>query len=119
MKDVQILQQTMCPGLHVSEGFKEAAEKFRQEAGVTPPVELDALDDRIRLRSLVQNGQIQEAINLVNNLYPELLDKYRYLYFRLQVGWKADCVCILCPFWKACPFLKLAAQVWNTGKISS
>ncbi|KAK7098327.1 glucose-induced degradation protein 8-B homolog [Littorina saxatilis] len=68
----------------VTEGFKEAAEKFRQEAGVTPSVELDALDDRIRLRTLVQNGQIQEAINLVTNLYPELLDKYRYLYFRLQ-----------------------------------
>jgi len=87
---VQIWHQTMCPGVHVSEGFKEAAEKFRQEAGVTPPVELDALDDRIRLRSLVQNGQIQEAINLVNTLYPELLDKYRYLYFRLQVSLRAQ-----------------------------
>lgn len=68
----------------VTEGFKEAAEKFRVEARIEPPMELDLLDDRIRLRSLVQNGQIQEAINLVNNLYPELLDKYRYLYFRLQ-----------------------------------
>ncbi|KAL8577722.1 Glucose-induced degradation protein 8-B [Nucella lapillus] len=68
----------------VTEGFKEAAEKFRQEAGVTPPIELDALDDRIRLRSLVQNGQIQEAIDVVIALYPELLDKHRYLYFRLQ-----------------------------------
>lgn len=68
----------------VTEGFKEAAEKFRLEAGVTPPVELDALDDRIQLRSLVQNGQIQDAITLINNLFPELLDNHRYLYFRLQ-----------------------------------
>ncbi|XP_076450491.1 glucose-induced degradation protein 8-A homolog [Babylonia areolata] len=68
----------------ITEGFKEAAEKFRQEAGVNPPVELDALDNRIRLRCLVQNGQIQEAIDEVITLYPELLDKHRYLYFRLQ-----------------------------------
>ncbi|XP_025086615.1 glucose-induced degradation protein 8 homolog isoform X2 [Pomacea canaliculata] len=68
----------------VTEGFKEAAEKFRMEAGVTPPIELEALDNRIQLRSLVQNGRIQEAILMVNKLYPELLDNDRYLFFRLQ-----------------------------------
>jgi hypothetical protein len=71
--------------LRLAEGFKEAAEKFRVEAKIEPPVDLELLDDRIRLRLLVQNGQIQEAITLINTLYPELLDKYRYLYFRLQV----------------------------------
>ncbi|XP_041366622.1 glucose-induced degradation protein 8 homolog [Gigantopelta aegis] len=68
----------------VTEGFKEAAEKFRLESGIQPPVDLDELDDRIRIREAIQNGHIQDAIGMVNNLYPELLDNDRYLYFRLQ-----------------------------------
>ncbi|GLV41372.1 Houki [Carabus blaptoides fortunei] len=68
----------------VTEGFKEAAEKFQMESGVGPTVELNSLDDRIRIRDAIQNGRIQEATALVNQLHPELLDNDRYLYFHLQ-----------------------------------
>ncbi|XP_033327580.1 GID complex subunit 8 homolog protein Houki [Megalopta genalis] len=68
----------------VTEGFKEAAEKFQQESGAEPTVELNSVDDRIRIRDAIQNGRIQEAIDLVNQLHPELLDNDRYLYFHLQ-----------------------------------
>lgn len=67
------------------EGFKEAAEKFQQESGISPSMELDSLDDRIRIRDAIQSGRIQEATALVNQLHPELLDNDRYLYFHLQV----------------------------------
>ncbi|XP_063227613.1 glucose-induced degradation protein 8 homolog isoform X1 [Bacillus rossius redtenbacheri] len=69
----------------VTEGFKEAAEKFQQESGVQPSIELDSLDDRIRIRDAIQSGRIEEATALVNQLHPELLDNDRYLYFHLQV----------------------------------
>lgn len=68
----------------VTEGFKEAAEKFQVESGVTPTVDLNSLDNRILIREAVQNGFIQEATHLVNKLHPELLDNDRYLYFHLQ-----------------------------------
>ncbi|CAB0034312.1 unnamed protein product [Trichogramma brassicae] len=68
----------------VTEGFKEAAEKFQQESGVAPSVDLDSLDDRIRIRDAIQNGRIEEAKVLVNQLHPELLDNDRYLHFHLQ-----------------------------------
>uniref|UniRef100_A0A0K8TTV3 Putative lish motif-containing protein n=1 Tax=Tabanus bromius TaxID=304241 RepID=A0A0K8TTV3_TABBR len=68
----------------VTEGFKEAAEKFQMEAGLEPSVELSSLDDRILIREAVQNGRIQEATHLVNQLHPELLDNDRYLFFHLQ-----------------------------------
>ncbi|XP_014205741.1 glucose-induced degradation protein 8 homolog [Copidosoma floridanum] len=68
----------------VTEGFKEAAEKFQQESGVKPAVELDSMDDRIRIRDAIQNGRIEEAKTLVNQLHPELLDNDRYLHFHLQ-----------------------------------
>lgn len=66
------------------EGFKEAAEKFQVESGVEPSVDLSSLDNRILIREAVQNGRIQEATHLVNQLHPELLDNDRYLYFHLQ-----------------------------------
>ncbi|XP_046993577.1 glucose-induced degradation protein 8 homolog [Schistocerca americana] len=68
----------------VTEGFKEATEKFQQESGVSPCMDLDSLDDRIRIRDAIQSGRIQEATAIVNQLHPELLDNDRYLYFHLQ-----------------------------------
>lgn len=68
----------------VTEGFKEAAEKFQAESGVEPSVDLSSLDNRILIREAVQNGRVQEATHLVNQLHPELLDNDRYLYFHLQ-----------------------------------
>lgn len=68
----------------LTEGFKEAAEKFQLEAGLEPTVELSSLDDRILIREAVQSGRIQEATHLVNQLHPELLDNDRYLFFHLQ-----------------------------------
>ncbi|GFR75667.1 glucose-induced degradation protein 8 homolog [Elysia marginata] len=68
----------------VTEGFKEAAEKFGSESGVEPSVNLDCLDDRIRIRQAVLDGRIMEAVAIINSLYPELLDNDRYLFFRLQ-----------------------------------
>lgn len=66
------------------QGFKEAAEKFKQESGVEPDVDLNSLDNRILIREAVQEGRIQDATHLVNQLHPELLDNDRYLYFHLQ-----------------------------------
>lgn len=77
-----------------AEGFKEAAEKFRMESGIEPSVDLETLDERIKIREMILKGQIQEAIALVNSLHPELLDTNRYLYFHLQVrraGFAIDC----------------------------
>ena len=68
----------------VTEGFKEAAEKFRTEAGVDPHQPLDALDERIMIREAVQTGNIQEAISLTNSLNPDILDSRPHLYFHLQ-----------------------------------
>ncbi|XP_030751165.1 glucose-induced degradation protein 8-B homolog [Sitophilus oryzae] len=68
----------------VTEGFKEAAEKFQQESGVAPTVNLHSLDDRMRIRDAIMNGRIEEATTLINQLHSELLDNDRYLYFHLQ-----------------------------------
>lgn len=85
------------------EGFKEAAEKFRMESGIEPSVDLDSLDERIKIREMILKGQIQEAIALINSLHPELLDTNRYLYFHLQVHFhKASCLPSLAMIYSLC-----------------
>ena len=68
-----------------TEGFKEAAEKFAVEANISPPMELEQLDERIKIRSAIQNGNIQEAMRMVTSLHPEILDDNSKLFFHLQV----------------------------------
>ncbi|XP_033638826.1 glucose-induced degradation protein 8 homolog isoform X2 [Asterias rubens] len=68
----------------VTEGFKEAAERFQDESGTQPATTLDSMSERVMIREAIQEGRIEKAISLVNDIHPELLDNDRYLYFHLQ-----------------------------------
>ena len=69
-----------------SEGFKEAAEKFAEEAGISlSNVDLTSLDERLRIREAIESGRIEEGIRLINSKAPELLDQNRQLAFHLKV----------------------------------
>jgi hypothetical protein len=68
----------------VHEGFKEAAERFREEAGIEPKMPTETMDRRIEIRQLIEDGNIIQGQSLINKYYPELLDNNRDLYFRLQ-----------------------------------
>lgn len=69
------------------------------ESGIEPSVDLETLDERIKIREMILKGQIQEAIALINSLHPELLDTNRYLYFHLQVS-----------------FGRVASGLWTLGQ---
>lgn len=55
-----------------TEGYKEAAECFAQEAGVQAPLDLATIDARVQVRTAIQAGHIEEAIALINNLDPDV-----------------------------------------------
>ena len=44
------------------------------------------MDSRIKIRDAIQAGKVQEATLMVHQMYPELLDDDRYLFFHLQVS---------------------------------
>ena len=69
----------------VTEGFKEAAEKFEVEARVQPVISLDSLDARIKIRDSILAGSIDAALSSINEVHPELLDDNRSLLFYLQL----------------------------------
>ncbi|KNC82732.1 hypothetical protein SARC_04974 [Sphaeroforma arctica JP610] len=68
----------------VIEGYKDAAESFRDESGVDPELDLSSIADRMKIRNAVQSGDITTAKGLVNDLNPEILDTNTLLYFHLQ-----------------------------------
>lgn len=71
----------------VTEGYKDAAEKFVREAKLKEceaNVDSESLEKRLKIRRAIEQGDIPEAIRLINDPYPELLDTNRALHFRLQ-----------------------------------
>ena len=78
----------------IAEGFKEAAERFKLEANIdtekinqlaTSHETNEQIDQRIAVRIAIESGRIREAMKLINDYYPELIDNNRHLYFKLQV----------------------------------
>lgn len=68
----------------VKEGFKDAVAAFQEESGINPGVNMSMLDDQIKIRDAVEAGSIQEAVELVNDVDPEILDTNSTLFFHLQ-----------------------------------
>ena len=57
----------------VIQGYKDAAEKFAREANIPPNVDLSTIQDRMNVRTAVESGHIDEAIERVNDLDPEVI----------------------------------------------
>jgi hypothetical protein len=68
----------------VTEGYVEAAEKFQLESGTQPDIDLNTITDRMAVRKAVQCGHVEDAIEKVNDLNPEILDTNPQLFFHLQ-----------------------------------
>lgn len=66
-----------------TEGYKEAAENFVQEAGIPSPLDLGTIDARMRIRDAIQAGDIQTAIGMINDLDPDILDYSPKIVFHL------------------------------------
>lgn len=68
----------------VTEGYVDAAEKFQLESGTEPDMDLGTITDRVAVRKALQNGNVEDAIEKVNDLNPEILDMNPQLFFHLQ-----------------------------------
>ncbi|KAF8093349.1 hypothetical protein N665_0384s0034 [Sinapis alba] len=74
---------TLVMNFLVTEGFVEAADKFQRESG-TKQIDLATITDRMAVKKAVQNGNVEDAIEKVNDLNPEILDTNPELFFHLQ-----------------------------------
>lgn len=62
----------------VVEGYKSAAEEFSRETGLSSAVELDTIERRMCIREAVQRGDVEEAIERVNDMNPEVRILHRF-----------------------------------------
>ena len=69
----------------VREGFREAAQQFHQETGINPGLDPSVMDSQIRIRQAIESGNVQTAMEAVNDLDPEILDNNSELFFHLQL----------------------------------
>lgn len=56
----------------VIEGYKDAAQRFSAETGMSPQVDLESIENRMIIRSAIQRGDVEDAIGRVNELDPEV-----------------------------------------------
>ncbi len=57
----------------ILEGHKEGALTFQRESGVqADEIDLDLIDARVMVKSLIIQGDIESAIRAINDLNPEV-----------------------------------------------
>ncbi|KVH89571.1 CRA domain-containing protein [Cynara cardunculus var. scolymus] len=104
LNDVKIRKEDMnklVMNFLVTEGYVDAAEKFRTESGTerilfisSMNIDLATITDRMAVKKAVQSGNVEDAIEKVNDLNPEvltvtnismqILDTNPQLFFHLQ-----------------------------------
>lgn len=53
-------------------GYPLAAEKFAQETNLPQPADIESIRERVRIRSAIHAGRVDEAIGLINEMDPEV-----------------------------------------------
>lgn len=67
----------------ISEGYPSAAQKFAHEANIEPMLDVDSIQERVEIREAIDSGDIQTAIEKINELNPQVLDQDSALHFSL------------------------------------
>ncbi|KAI5363013.1 putative CRA domain-containing protein [Septoria linicola] len=67
----------------VSEGYPAAAEKFAQETNLGNPDDLESIRERVAVRNAIHSGNVEEAIELINEIDHQILDHNQLLHFNL------------------------------------
>ncbi|OQO09607.1 hypothetical protein B0A48_05009 [Cryoendolithus antarcticus] len=69
----------------ISEGFPGAAEKFAQETNLSQAQGFDSqgIRERVQVRNSILTGNVEEAIEFINDVDAEILDTSPLLHFRL------------------------------------
>ncbi|KAL2001382.1 hypothetical protein VTN02DRAFT_1830 [Thermoascus thermophilus] len=67
----------------VTNGYPSAARKFAIEANIEPKVDVESIQERVEIRSAIHSGDIQTAIEKINELNPQILDENPSLHFSL------------------------------------
>jgi len=63
----------------INEGYPAAAQKFAREANIQPSADGQAIQQRVNIRNAIHTGDIQLAIERINELNPQASHVFPYL----------------------------------------
>jgi hypothetical protein len=67
----------------ITNGYPAAASKFAVEANIQLRTDLESIQERVEIRTFIHSGNIQAAIEKINELNPQILDENPALHFAL------------------------------------
>ncbi|KAL5358415.1 CTLH/CRA C-terminal to lish motif domain-containing protein [Aspergillus floccosus] len=67
----------------ITNGYPAAAKKFALEANIQPKADMESIQERVEIRTAIHCGDIQTAIEKINELNPQILDENPSLHFAL------------------------------------
>ncbi|PWY82183.1 CTLH domain-containing protein [Aspergillus heteromorphus CBS 117.55] len=67
----------------ITNGYPAAAMKFAVEANIQPRADFESIQERVEIRTAIHSGNIQVAIEKINELNPQILDENPPLHFAL------------------------------------
>ncbi|PWY79500.1 CTLH domain-containing protein [Aspergillus sclerotioniger CBS 115572] len=67
----------------ITNGYPAAAKKFSVEANIQPRADIESIQERVEIRTAIHAGNIQAAIEKINELNPQILDENPPLHFAL------------------------------------
>ncbi|KAF2103383.1 hypothetical protein NA57DRAFT_52904 [Rhizodiscina lignyota] len=67
----------------ISEGYPDAARMLAKEANIKPTADEHSISERVAIRNAIHCGDIQSAIERINELNPQILDSDQTLHFSL------------------------------------
>lgn len=56
----------------ITNGYPAAAKKFALEANIQPKADVDSIQERVDIRTAIHSGDIQSAIEKINELNPQV-----------------------------------------------
>lgn len=56
----------------INEGYPEAAQRFASEANIEPELDVDSIQERVEIREAIASGNVQSAIEKINELNPQV-----------------------------------------------
>ena len=56
----------------INEGYPSAAQKFAAEANIPPTGDTESIQERVEIRNAIHSGDIQTAIEKINDLNPQV-----------------------------------------------
>lgn len=68
----------------VTEGYLDAAKLFQEESGTEMHADEKNISERMHIRKALQSGDVEGAIDKVNDLNPGILEDRDHLFFHLQ-----------------------------------